>query len=242
MPADTDLLPRRRARIESLLHHWQDWIPMPHQRLASADGTEAGQSDLEKASEDADQRNRLARMRGHKCPRCPRPADEAGRLCKKCWKELSQDNARELARLELQARVRAGEADKDELTRILDAKAAQYANGSYHDLEQAMRHLRRRQPYTFMVLQRVYVDGMKEWANRDRVDAALRALSDLLPDVLFAPTGAVSAEETRETRDAKIRQLAGQGLTSRAIASRVGVSHVTVSKVLKLQSPGTEAA
>lgn len=136
-------------------------------------------------------------------------------------------------RLDAEAAARRGE-DPNGPTRNEAARHAHYASGSYAALDQALRELRRHQTYSYWLLDRLYVQGLPLRVQDYRLDAALRALSDRLPQLLRVPILDLDPpdNEDKADRDRRIRAWAAAGRSTRWIGGKVGLSHVRVSKII----------
>ena len=225
-----DLPAARRDRIIALLSSWEDWIDVP--------GARAGW-----LSQPGEREEHTGKVSGAVCPECGKASPERGRLCDACWGLMSRQNASELRRLELEARLRAGAVSEDERRVLVSKKQRHYQTGSYEELEEAMRQLRKRQPYSYFILSRRFVDAVPFAVDEARLSAALRALSDLLPDLIRVPgTLLPPPEDDKAERDRRIQAWAVAGRSTRWIGDRVGLSHVRVSKIIHQQRALRKAA
>lgn len=116
-----------------------------------------------------------------------------------------------LRQIEREQRIRQGLAGADDdpgwwLSYAWDAKAAQWARGSYPELEQLLTLLRAERPMAHSVLNRFVIhpaDPLTEVCSerlRDRLDEIILWLADRMPDTIRVPRE-LRANVREETRD-----------------------------------------
>jgi hypothetical protein len=133
-------------------------------------------------------------------------------------------------RLDAEAAARRGESP-DGRTRNEAARHAHYSSGSYAALDRALHDLKRKQTYSYWLVDRLYVQGLPLTVQDYRLDAALRSLSDRLPLLLICPATLLEPT-TMVERDRRICAWSAAGRSTRWIGGKVGLSHVRVSKII----------
>lgn len=139
--------------------------------------------------------------------------------------DLMRDNLRELERLQ---RLSVPDSLEDPLIRRRDAH---YASGSYAALDRGLATLRDVDRYSWIVLQRTYVDGLKV-CTIDLLLDAIQALSPHLPAELRLPE--YVADRNGETLHVRIRIYAQEhpSASQSKIARKFRVNQSTVSRAL----------
>jgi hypothetical protein len=119
-------------------------------------------------------------------------------------------------------------------TRNEAARKAHYASGSYLELDQALGELKQLEPFSWWVLDRLYVQPLPAMVPDDQLATALGLLSDRLPAVLRVPVQELDPPDSREERDRRIVAWAAAGRSTRWIAAKTGLSHQRVSQITHL--------
>lgn len=129
-----------------------------------------------------------------------------------------------------------------QLTRNEAAYRAHMASGSYEELRHALARLKTTKTYSYWMLDRIYIQAIPVAVHDYQLDAAFRALSDLLPDILRVPIGDLDPPETKAERDRRIAAYSAAGRSTRWIAGKVGVTQPRVVQILGRQRQAQKAA